>query len=138
MYAALRDEIRTYYNQKGFYIDRDTYNNCFQTIKSWINLEALAPYLLKHGLAQDSSDVDQLISPFLGRPQKLNALSQLAETNGGRYGFFILYRCFCESMEEVPYGHGDVVDELEKYGRCVCIYTQLVWWEYVYTQVSVT
>ena len=71
---------------------------------------------MRHGILTNAGEMGEISSPYLSNQMKLNNLFTYTESNGGRDGYFILYKCFCESREEVPLGHGDVVDELERYG----------------------
>ena len=112
----LRKEIRQFYLERNYYIDSDTFFNCMPTISSWINIPVLTPYLMRHGILTNASEMEEVNSNFHNTQTKLNRLLKLTESNGGRDGYFILYKCFRESREVVPLGHGDVVDELERYG----------------------
>ena len=89
-------------------------------IKSLIDIPVLTPYLMRHGIITNASEAEEVNSVYLSIQMKLNNLFTLTERNGGRDGYFILYKCFCESREEVPLGHGDIVDELEKYCIFIC------------------
>ena len=112
----LREEIRRFYHERNYYIDRDTFFNCMPTISTWINIPVLTPYLMRHGILTNASEMEEVNSPYFSNQMKLNNLHKYTESNGGRDGYFVLYKCFLESREEVPLGHGDVVDELERYG----------------------
>lgn len=80
-------------------------------------MSVLVGYLMHHGLVNGPGEMDMIQSPFLEGSRKLQNLLTLTEQNGGRDGYFLLYKCFCESREENPLGHGDVVDVLERYGK---------------------
>ena len=112
-YIELTDEICS---ERTYYIDKDAFLNCMPKIKSFINIPVLTSYLMRHGIIINASEVEEVGSVYLSIQTKLNNLFTLTERNGGRDGYFILYKCFCESREEVPLGHGDIVNELEKYG----------------------
>ena len=80
-------------------------------------MSVLVGYLMQHGLVNGPDEMNMIQSPYFGGPVKLQNLLHLTEQNGGRDGYFLLYKCFCESRQENPLGHGDVVEALERYGK---------------------
>ena len=107
------------------YVDHEVFKSSFSTIKPWLNISELVPYLMTHRLANSSDDMNTLTNQSYPLDVKLTHLFTLAQ-NGGRHGFMILYRCLRESMVECPLGHGDAVKEIDKCGEwlnflCVCV-----------------
>ena len=113
VYIELTDEICP---ERNYYINKDAFLSCMPKIESLIDINALILYLMRYHILTNIKEVEEVGSVYLSIQTLLNNLFTLTERNGRRDGYFILYKCFCESRKEVPLGHGDIVNELEKYG----------------------
>lgn len=116
MLLYLRTELKQLWEQNGrLYITESAFNSCYKKIRDWINIDNLLGHLMSNGLVT-TGDIDEVSNPHLSNATRKTNLLKLTKSNGGRHGFFILYKCLRDSRIEVPHGHGDAVDELEAYG----------------------
>ncbi len=88
-------------------------------IKRCLDVYTLVYYLEEHGLISSPAEMDE--SLFSSWAEMKKSLRTLANS-WGEYGFFLLYMCIKESIDENPL-HRRIVWELEDEGRPVSIVT---------------
>ncbi len=109
-------------NLLRYYVDQEVFDQCYGRIKHWLDVNTLVGYMMKHGLISSPAEMEKITSPYFLPEQRQNSLLSLANSRG-EYGFFLLYMCIKESVDENPHGHGDAVRVLEAEGRSVSIVT---------------
>lgn len=80
-------------------------------IDDWINVTAMQPQLMKHGLIQTQDDIHSITN---GTPSQRRTYV-FNKAVGMKNGFQVLYRCLRESQEK-QMGHKDAADVLEEKG----------------------
>lgn len=107
-----------YQRNEAVYVGEAAFNSAWAKINPWINFQSLMGHLMRNGLVNSASDMEDISSPYLPAAMRHANLKRLLKTNGGHCGHFIFYMSLCDSLESNPLGHGDAVDELKRCGKC--------------------
>lgn len=107
-----------YQRNECVYVGETAFNLAWATINPWINFQSLMGHLMRNGLVNSASDMEDISSPYLPAAMRHTNLKKLLKANGGNCGHFIFYMSLCDSLESNPLGHGDAVDEMKRCGEC--------------------
>ena len=118
LFLCYYTELKQLWEQNGhLYITEAAFNSCYKKMKDWINISTLMGHLMANGLVCGPEEVERVSSPYVPMGTRKMNLLELTKANGGRHGFFILYKCLRDSASDMPLGHGDAIEELEDYGK---------------------
>ena len=107
-----------YQRNECVYVGEAAFSLAWAKINQWINFQSLMGHLMRNGLVNSASDMEDISSPYLPAGVRHTNLQKMLKTNGGNCGHFIFYMSLCDSLESNPLGHGDAVDELKRCGEC--------------------